>query len=248
MKMIGFISWIAVGFLSLAASAQASPFLSIDFGTMGGTKSPLQSGFQYFKDGVGVGGNVAPISQAYSGFDSSFTNASGTVTVTLNTGTNLTSTTNMTTRDRSTNTSLTSFAFGNLYRDILIAGSNTMSIGISGLTASMQYDLTFYTYDDSSTSTATFTNYTTGSADSANAQAISWTAGYQFAANTPSDIFAKTFTVTANSSGQILFREVTSSGSAFLDGLTISAAPVPEPAALTLALAPLSALLLLRRK
>lgn len=247
MKMIGIKSLATAGFLTLTASAQATPFLSVDFGTMGGTKSPRQTDFLYFKDGVGVGNNAGPISQSYTGFDSSFTNASGIVTVTTNNGTNLTSTTTMTTRDSgSVNSSLVSYAYGNLYRDQIIASSNTMTIGISGLTAGMQYEVTFYAYNDAAAATATFTNWTSGSADTANAQSITWTSSFQFSAATPNDIFARTFVVTANGSGDIIFRNLASSGSALLDGLTI--ATVPEPAALTLAIAPLAALFIKRRK
>lgn len=68
--------------LAIRASAYATPFLSIDFGTMGGMKSLRQTDFQYFKDGVGVSNNVALISEVYTGFDPAYTNASGTVTVT----------------------------------------------------------------------------------------------------------------------------------------------------------------------
>lgn len=257
MKKITLFSLAGLSLATITTSASASLALNIDFGPMGGTKFPKQQGFEYFKDGVGVGTTTGPISQSYSGLDPLLTD--GTVTVTTANGTSLTSTGTFTTRPTSitlTNSSLAAYEYCNLYMDNLIANGNTMTIGVSGLIAGMQYNVTFYAYNDSSTAatTMTFTDYSSGSADTANAKSVTWTGGYQFTTDTPSTIFATTLTVTANSSGQLVFREVgsfvvpngSSTPSALLDGMTITA--VPEPAALLFTLTPLAALLLKRRK
>ncbi|HEY8966849.1 MAG TPA: hypothetical protein VIM58_10420 [Candidatus Methylacidiphilales bacterium] len=209
-----------------APASHGAPLLSVDFGA---TTNPTLSGFQTFS--IATGNVAGPVTQSFTGIDTSLT--SGTLSFTLAAGTTLTGTSTLTARDRGTIASTGTFTYGPIYEDFINPSSGTtLTMGISGLNANTQYTLTLYAYDNSNTKTLTFADYTSGTAGASGT--IAFTAATSFTSTTPNDIYALTLTLTSDASGNLVIRDTASSGTPVIDGLVISAVAVPEPTTVTL--------------
>lgn len=210
-----------------------------------GDTNETQAGFT----AIGVAGN------APGSFAGPISGTDGGITLQINGGTNLAgattkdasgnynSTTGIVSRDRESPSSDASpFTYSSIYRTFLTANTY-LGIQLSGLSATTEYAITFYSYDHLGSRTQTFTNAT---GTQTNVGSITYTAGYTFDSTTPNDVFSTTVTGTTDASGRLFFTGygTGNTNQGILNGLTVSSIPEPSSAMLLV----VTSLALLRRK
>lgn len=233
----GFAAGLVLGLFGWSAWVAGAGVLSVDFdGTATGA---TQAGFQGFF--ISQTATPGPMSSTFPVSDPAVT--SGSVTVTVSAGADITSTNNLLTRDRGAIADAGSFTYGNFYRDLLIAtGTNTiLNLQLSGLNPSTQYDVTLYAYDKNNSLTPTFTNVTGG----ASSPSATYTSLTTVSSNGED---GRTLRVTSSAAGAVVFR-ITNTGGNAMQGILngVELASVPEPASAA-ALAGAAALALLARR
>lgn len=222
-------------FLLPALLAAQTAFLSVDINAGTGTQSPTQPGFTGW--GLTTGTGVGPLVTSFAGLDTTYT-ANGTVGLTLTFPTPNSSPGTYTSRDRTTTAADTGdFTYNALYRDLVGASSQgALIFNFTGLLANTTYELRFYAYDDSKTSsqTMTFTDWTSGSAGTGTSTgSVTFTGGYAFTGSADdNNRFSTLITATSDSSGNLVIEETAGSTYPVLfNGFQISAAAaIPEPA------------------
>lgn len=114
------------------------------------------------------------------------------------------STGNLLSRNRNTPAAdVGSFTYSDIYRDFVTA--NVLGIQLSGLAASSNYAVTFYTYDNSGNRTQTFTDVTPGG--TGDTGTVTYTAASSFTAGTANDIFTTTLNAASDANGRLFFTE-----------------------------------------
>lgn len=232
--------------LGCGASVSAQTILSVDFGSV--NNPAAQTDFVVFNTSENA--TAGPIVRNYTNLNLDWT-ASGSVSVTLASGTNLAATGNMIARNRTgTAANSGSFTYNALYRDLVIAqNSANMRIGITGLNANTYYDVRIYAYDHDNAGTALFANATGTNTVS---DTISWTAGGINGANPDENLrFSTVLRVLTDSNGSLIIANTRQSGGsnqAIINGIEIAAIPEPATAGVLFSVGALGAALARRRR
>ncbi|HEY8966515.1 MAG TPA: glycoside hydrolase family 5 protein [Candidatus Methylacidiphilales bacterium] len=194
--------------------ASAEPILAIDFNAGSSGPSSTQAGWKAFAP-ISTSSQTGPVSSVYTGLDTTLT--SGSVTVSIASGTSTTATGSLTSRDRPL-METPEFPLYYLYRDFVSTGG-PLTVGISGLKPGKAYRIGCTAYDDAASRSMTITDYTSGSAGTS--ASLSWTAGTIFDADTDPDLCTAYLAATSDSAGKLVLRVSGTSGAA-LNGLVIT--------------------------
>lgn len=141
----------------------------------------------------------------------------------------------MSDRDRGAQTGDVGFTFSDLYRDVWFAGgSGDIAVTISGLDASQDYGVRFYTYDAAITGTTrtTITNTTGAGGDVSGF--VDWTGSTTFTSNNQ---YSTELNVISSGAGELTFTVSSAilGGSGTNNGTLSGIVLVPEPSTASLA-------------